>query len=75
MIGTGAAVLKGEENIGIDDRSQVKSTFDTNLVWAFFGAGASLGSLFAKESQLGGVFFCSDSALSGRPWLESGDDG
>ena len=67
MIGTGAAVLKGEENIGIDDRSQVKSTFETGLSLVFFGALASLGSFLAKESQVVGAFFFSDFEVSGVP--------
>lgn len=74
MTGTGAALLNGEENIGIDESSQVKSTFETGLCLVFFGAVAILGALLAKESQVGGAFFCSDSAVSGGPWLELGDD-
>jgi hypothetical protein len=52
MTGTGAAVLKGEENIGIDDRSQVNSTFDS--LWrrdVFFTAVFFL-IVEARESQV-----------------------
>jgi hypothetical protein len=67
MTEIGADESKFAENMGILDRSQVNSTFDTGLGWVFFGAAASLESLLAKESQVGGVFFCPDPALSGSP--------
>ena len=52
MTGIGAAAQKFVENMGTDERSHVKSTFDERLVFVFL-AGAGTEKLTAEESIVG----------------------
>jgi hypothetical protein len=52
MTGIGAAVLKGDENIGIDDSSQVNSTFDPIWRGGVFFTAVFFLIVEARESQV-----------------------
>ena len=52
MTGTGAAALKGVENIGMSERSQVNSTFDSAGLGLVFLTGAFCLIVEASESHV-----------------------